>query len=125
MYSIKNTDDLENWEELVSLQNQVEVRLQEKLSKQNFHGNSKKKFETVTGTKKNTSENQTKTLTESSIKNNQALENIYNKLLEILNDRCILATYLMSPQSKNTNPENSTQFKMVKDSSSNRNNDLF
>ena len=41
-----------------------------------------------------------------------------------MNDRGILATYLMSPLSKITNPENSSQFKLVKDSSSNRVNDL-
>ena len=56
--------------------------------------------------------------------NNQALENLNNKLLEIMNDRGILATYLMSPLSKVSNSENSSQFKLVKDSNSNRVNDL-
>ena len=41
-----------------------------------------------------------------------------------MNDRGILATYLMSPLSRITNPENTTQFKLVKDSISNRVNDL-
>ena len=41
-----------------------------------------------------------------------------------MNDRGILASYLMSPLSKITNPENTTQFKLIKDSSSNRVNDL-
>ena len=41
-----------------------------------------------------------------------------------MNDRGILATYLMSPLSKITNPEITSQFKLVKDSSSNRVNDL-
>ena len=41
-----------------------------------------------------------------------------------MNDRGILATYLMSPLSKITNPENSSQFKLVKESNSNRVNDL-
>ena len=41
-----------------------------------------------------------------------------------MNDRGILATYLMSPLSKITNPENTSQFKLVKDPSSNRVNDL-
>ena len=41
-----------------------------------------------------------------------------------MNDRGILASYLMSPLSKITNPENTSQFKLVKDSSSNRVNDL-
>ena len=36
-----------------------------------------------------------------------------------MNDRGILATYLMSPLSKITNPENTSQFKLVKDSTPN------
>ena len=64
-------------------------------------------------------------MAENSFKNNQALENLNNQLLEIMNDRGILASYLMSPLSKITNPENTTQFKLVKDSNSNRVNDLL
>ena len=41
-----------------------------------------------------------------------------------MNDRGILASYFMSPLSKITNPEYTTQFKLIKDSSSNRVNDL-
>ena len=125
LYSIKDREDLEKLEELVSLQNQVKVvKLQDKLGEQNFHEDIKKVFEPVTKSLENTSENLTKAITETSIKNNQAIENINNNLLEIMNDRDILATYLMSPLSRITNPENATQFKLVKDSSSNRVNDL-
>ena len=67
----------------------------------------------------------TNAITDSSIKNNQATENINNKLLEIMNDRGILATYLMSPLSKITNPENKSQFRLEKDHNSNRVNDLL
>ena len=42
-----------------------------------------------------------------------------------MNDRGILLSYLMSPLSKKTNPENTNQFILVKDSSSNRVNDLL
>ena len=42
-----------------------------------------------------------------------------------MNDRGILATHLMSPVSKITNPENTSQFKLVKDHSSNRVHDLL
>ena len=84
----------------------------------------KKVFEPVTKSLENTSEKLTNAITETSIKNNQAIENINNKLLEIMNDRGILATYLMSPLSRITNPENTTQFKLIKDSTSNRVNDL-
>ena len=85
----------------------------------------KKVFEPVTKSIKDVSEEVTKTMTENSIKNNQALENLNNKLPEIMNNRGILAFYLMSPLSKITNPDISTQFKLVKDSSSNRVNDLL
>ena len=112
--------------ELVSLENQVKVvKLQDRLGKQNFHENMKKVFATVTKSLQKTSQDKTKTVMETSNNNNKALENLNNKFLEIMNDRCILATYSMSPLSKITNPENCTQFKLVKDSSSNRVNDLL
>ena len=125
LYSIKDREDLENLNELVSLQNQVKtVSLQDKLGKQNFHEDMKKVFEPVTKSLEQTSQDITKTITESSITNNKAIENLNNKLLEIMNDRGILASYLMSPLSKITNPENTAQFKLVKESTSNRVNDL-
>ena len=126
LYSVKNREDLENLNELVSLQDQVKtVRLQDKLGKQNFHEDMKKVFEPVTKSLENTSENLTKAITETSIKNNLAIENINNSLLEIMNDRGILATYLMSPLSRITNPDNTSQFRLVKDHNSNRVNDLL
>ena len=125
LYSIKDREELENLEEINSLENQVKVvKLQDKLGKQNFHEDMKKVFEPVTKSIENTSQNITKTITESSITNNKAIENLNKKLLEIMNDRGILATYLMSPLSKITNPENTSQFKLVKDHNSNRVNDL-
>ena len=125
LYSIKDREDLENLNELVSLQEQVKVvKLQDELGEQNFHEDIKKVFEPVTKSLENTSEKLTNAITETSIKNNLAIENINNNLLEIMNDRGILATYLMSPLSRITNPDNTSQFKLVKDSSSNRVNDL-
>ena len=119
LYAIKNVDDLENLNELASLQDQVKVvRLQDKLGKQNFHEDMKKVFEPVTKSLESTSQDITKTITENSIKNNQAIENLNSKLLEIMNDRSILASYLMCPLSILTKPENTTQFKLVKDSNS-------
>ena len=126
LYSIKDREDLENLNELVSLEDQVKVvRLQDKLGKQIFHEDMKKVFEPVTKSLENTSENLTKAITETSIKNNLAKENINNNLLEILNDRGILATYLMSPLSGITNLDNTSQFRLVKDHNSNRVNDLL
>ena len=58
LYSIKDREDLENLEELASLQDQVKVvRLQDKLRKQNFYEDMKKVFEPVTKSLENTSEN--------------------------------------------------------------------
>ena len=124
--SIKDREDLENLNELVSLEDQVKVvRLQDKLGKQKFHEDMKKVFEPVTKSLENTSEILTKAITETSIKNNLAIENINNILLEILNDRGILASYLMSLLYRITNPDNTSQFRLVKDHISNRVNDLL
>ena len=117
---------LEKLEELASLQNQVKVvRFQDKLAEQNFHEDMKKVFTPVTKSIQDVSKEVTKTITEVSNNNNKAKENLINKLLEIMNDRGILANYLMSPLSKITNPENTSKFKLVKDSSSIRDNDLL
>ena len=91
------------------------------MGEQNYHQKSEKLFEPVTKSIKEV----TKTITETSIKSNQTIENLNNKLLEIMNDRVIISSYLLSPLAKITNPENTTQFKLVKDSSSNRVNDLL
>ena len=126
LYSIKNSEDLKDLNELVLLKDQVKaVKLQDKLGEQNYHQKSEKLFEAVTKSIENTSQNITKTIAESSLKNNQAIENLNNKLSEIMNDRGIFATYLMSPLSRITNPEITRQFKLVKDYNSNRVNDLL
>ena len=112
---------MENLEQLVSSENQVKVvRLQDKLGQQNIHEDIKKTFELVTKSIKDVPEEVTKTATENSIKSNQAIENLNKKLLEILNDRGILDTYLMSTLSKITNPESSSHFELIKDSNSKR-----
>ena len=109
MFAINNRETLQNLNELTSLQDQVKaVRLQDKLGEQKFHEEMKKVFEPVTKSLERTSQDITKTITESSITNNKAIENINNKLSEIMNDRGLLATYLMSPSSKITNPENAS-----------------
>ena len=81
LFPIKDREDLQKLNELVSLQNQVKVvRLQDKLGKQIFHEDMKKVFEPVTKSLKNTSQDITKTITESSIKNNQVIENLNNTI---------------------------------------------
>ena len=42
-----------------------------------------------------------------------------------MNDRGIIASYLLSPLTKITNPENTNQLKLVKGCTSNRVNDLL
>ena len=99
--------------------------MQDKLGKQIVHEDMKKVFEPVTKSLENASQDITKTITETSIINNQAIDNLNNKLLEIMNDRVISATYLMSPFCKIINPENTSHFKLVEDSSLNRVKDLL
>ena len=119
MFAINNRKDLENLSELVSLQDQVKaVRLQDKLGKQNFHEDMKKIFEPMTDAIKNTSENITKTITESSIKNNKAIENLNEKVLELMNDKGMIAPYLASSLVNLFKPGNKSQFKLIKDQSS-------
>ena len=122
LFAIKNREDLE---ELASPKDRVEeVRLQDRLGKQNYHHNTTKLFEPLTDAIKK-HQDITNTMTETSIRNNKALEDLNEKLLEILNDRGIMTSYLLSPLSEITNLENISQFKLVKDSTSNRVNDLL
>ena len=46
--------------------------------------------------------------------NNKAIENINTKILELLNDRGIIADKFLSTLSKITNLEKTIQFKLVK-----------
>ena len=48
-------------------------------------------------------------MTETSIKNNKTLENLNSKILEILNDWGIIASYLLSPLSKINRLEHTSQ----------------
>ena len=126
MFPNKNVEDLQKLIDLVSLERQVEtVRLQDKLGKQNFHENIKKVFEPVTKSIEEVSEELRKTITETSNEKNQALENLNDKLLQIMIDRGIIASYLSSLLSKITNHENTSQYKLVRDPSSKRVNDLL
>ena len=87
LYSIKNIEDLQNLNKLVSLQNQVnELRLQKRLGEQNYHQNRNRLFEPMTDAIKNTSQNITETMTETCFKNNQTIENLNTKLPGIMND---------------------------------------
>ena len=64
-------------------------------------------------------------MTETSKENKKALENLNSKLLEIMNDRGVIASYLLSSLSRCKNPINTTQIKLVKDSNLKRARDLL
>ena len=107
MFAINNREDLQKLNELVSLRNQVnEVRLQDKLGEQNYHEDSKKTFKPMTEAIKSTSENITKTMTENSINNNKAIENLNVKILELMDEKGVIAPYLVSSLSNVFNLEN-------------------
>ena len=60
-FAINNREDLQNLNELTSLQDQVKaVRLQDKLGKQNFHEDMKNVFEPVTKSLEKTSQDMKK-----------------------------------------------------------------
>ena len=126
LYPIRNTKELEKLNELVSLEKQVKfVRPEDELGRQNFHEDMKNVFEPVNDSIENTSKNLTKTITETSFEKNKALEKLKNNFQEKMNERGILASYLMFPLSKITKPENTTQFKFLKYQNSKRVNDLL
>ena len=126
LYSIKNVEDLQKLNELVSLQNQVnEVRLQDRLGEQNYHEDSKKLFKPMTDAIENTSETITKTLTENSINNNKAIENLNEKILELMDEKGMIAPYLISSLSNVFNLENKSQFRLRKDPNSTKINDFL
>ena len=68
----------------------------------------------MTDTIKNTSENITKTLTENSINNNKAIENLNEKFSEILNDKGMITPHLASSLGHLFKPENKSQFRLRK-----------
>ena len=126
LFPIKDREDLEKLNDLVSLQDQVKViRLQDKLGKQNFHEDMTKVFEPLTNTLKKTSENITKTITENSINNNKAIENLNEKILELMNDKGLIAPYLTTSLVEVFKKDNKSQFRLRKDPNSTKLNDFL
>ena len=111
-FPIKDREDLQNLNKLISFQIEVKaVRLQDKLCKQKFHEDMKKVFEPVTRSFENTSQDITKIITETSNKNNQAMENLNGKILELVNDKGMIAPYLASSLVNLFKPENKRLFR--------------
>ena len=126
LYSIKNVEDLEKLNEAISLQKQVqEVRLQNKLGDQNYHENINKFFKPMTDELKNTSEKITTTITENSINNNKAIENLNEKILELMDDKGLIAPYLVSSLVEVFKKDNKSQFRLRKDPNSTKMNDFL
>ena len=97
MFPIRNVEELQKLNEAVSLQNQAhDVRLQDKLGEQNYHEDAKKLFKPMTDAIKDTSENLTKTITENSTNNNKAIEILNERILEMMDDKGLIAPYLAS-----------------------------
>ena len=126
LYPSNNREDLQKLDDAVSLQNQVRaVRLQDKLADQNYHEDAKKLFKPMSDAIKNTSENITKTLTENSNNNNKAIENLNEKILELMNDKGLFSPYLASSLINLFKPENKSQFRLRKDLNLTKMNDFL
>ena len=74
---------------------------------------------------KNTSKKLTKTFTETSIKNKKAREIINENVLELMNDKGMLAPYLASSLVNLLRPENKSNFILVNDDNSIKVNDFL
>ena len=125
MFSIKNREDLENLNELVSLKNQVKAsNLQDELGKK-IHDDMKKVFEPDTERIKDVSQDVRKAITVTLEENDKVLANLNDKRLEKMKERGILASYLLSPLSKTTNPEHTFQYTLPEDPESCRVSDVL
>ena len=126
LFPIRNVTDLQNLNEAISLQNQVKVaNLQDKLGKQNFHEDMTKVFEPLTETLKKASENITQTITETSVNNNKAIENLNETILELMNDKGLIAPYLTTSLVEVFKKDNKSQFRLRKDPNSTKLNDFL
>ena len=79
----------------------------------------------MTDALKNTSETITKTLTENSINNNKAIENLNEKILELMNDKGMIAPYLTTSLVEVFKKDNKSQFRLRKDPDSTKLNDFL
>ena len=84
----------------------------------------KKLYEQLTNTIKNTSEDITKTITETSIKNNKESSDLNEKVLELMNEKGLIAPYLSSSLVNLFKPQNKSQFITIKDRNATRMNDF-
>ena len=84
-----------------------------------------KVFEPLSNTLKKTSENITKSITENSINNNKTIENLNEKILELMNDKGMIAPFLASSLVEVFKSDNKSQFRLRKDPDSTKMNDFL
>ena len=85
----------------------------------------KKVFKPIANTLKSTSETICNTITETSIKNIKAISDLKEKILELMNDKGMIAPYLASSLVNLFKPENKSQFRLRKDVNSTKINDFL
>ena len=126
MIPIRNVEDVQKLNEAVSLQNQVKVvRLQDILGKKKFQQDLKEVFEPITKSLENTSGNITKTFREASNKNNKAISDLNEKVLELMDEKGLLAPHLASSLVNLFKPENKSQFRLRTDVNSTKMKDFL
>ena len=97
---------MEKLNELVSLQIQIKaLRIQDNLVNENFPEKIEKDIEPVTRRITVASRVVTRALMVNSEENNNTLTKLNNKLLDLMKDRGILASYSIPLLAKITNPE--------------------
>ena len=101
------------------------MRLQDKLGEQNYHQIAEKLYKPLTHTIKDTSENLTKFFTDTNINNKKAIEKLNERILELMNDKGLLAPYLASSLVNLFKPQNKSQFGLKKGLNSTKMNDFL
>ena len=82
----------------ISLVNRIIIRIQKQL------------FEPMTDANKNKFQKITKTITETSSSNNKGMEKLNEKVLEVIQDRGMIASFVASSLINLFKPENKSQF---------------
>ena len=99
--------------------------MQDILGKQNFLEDLKNVYEPFTNTIKDSSRDITNTMAQTSMENNKRIPNLNGQVLELMNDKRLIAQYIISSVVKLFKPENISQLKLKKDPNSNRMNDFL
>ena len=69
----------------------------------------------MTESNKHVSQDISSFITETSFKNNQAISDLNEKVLELMNDEGMIAPFLVSSLVNLLTPENKSQYKLIKD----------